>query len=113
MYFYKHLETFRGSSPPAGGGRILIYSNLQALYCSLDHSKFIYYRYYIGYFGKLEEKLKVRELRSKQGLSYKEILQTIRVSRSTISLWCKDIKLTGEQKLRLSNNKQFGQRRGS
>lgn len=66
----------------------------------------------MGYFGKLEDKLQAQELR-RQGLSYKEILQTIHVSKSTISLWCRDIELTQEQKSRLLNNKQFGQRKGS
>lgn len=66
----------------------------------------------MGYFGKLEDKLQAQELRRK-GLSYKEILQTLHVSKSTISLWCRDIELTEEQKLRLLNNKEFGQRKGS
>lgn len=66
----------------------------------------------MGYFGKIEDKFKAQKLR-KQGLSYREILQTISVSKSTISLWCKDIKLTEKQKLRLLNKKRFGQRKGS
>lgn len=66
----------------------------------------------MGDFGKIENKFKAQELR-KKGLSYREILQTIPVSKSTISLWCRDIKLTNKQKLRLLNNKQFGQKKGS
>lgn len=66
----------------------------------------------MGYFGKLEDKLKAQELR-KQGLSYKEILQNISVSKDTISRWCRDIALTDKQKSRLLINKQFGQRKGS
>lgn len=66
----------------------------------------------MGDFGKIEDKFKAQELR-KQGLSYREILQTISVSKSTISLWCRDIKLTNKQKHRLLNNKQFGQKKGS
>jgi transcriptional regulator with XRE-family HTH domain len=66
----------------------------------------------MGYFGKLEEKFLAQKLR-KQGLSYKEILQQVSVSKDTISRWCKDIKLTNKQKLRLMNNKKFGQRKGS
>lgn len=66
----------------------------------------------MGYFGKLEDKFKAQELR-RQGLSYKEILQKVDVSKSTISEWCKDIELTEKQKLRLLNNKKFGQRKGS
>lgn len=42
----------------------------------------------MGYFGKLEEKFLAQKLR-KQGLSYKEILQQISVSKDTISRWCK------------------------
>jgi len=66
----------------------------------------------MGNFGKIEDKFKAQELR-KQGLSYREILTHIYVSKSTISLWCKDIEITEEQKLRLLNKKQFGQRKGS
>lgn len=66
----------------------------------------------MGYFGKLEEKLKAQELRN-QGLSYKEIMQIVHVSKDTISRWCKDIALTKTQSLRLINNKKFGQKKGS
>lgn len=66
----------------------------------------------MGGFGKIEDKFKAQELR-KQGLSYWEILQTISVSKSTISLWCRDIQLTKKQKIRLLNKKKFGQRKGS
>lgn len=66
----------------------------------------------MGYFGRIEDKFKAQELR-RQGLSYREILQTISVSKDTISRWCKDIELTEGQKLRLLNKKQFGQRKGS
>jgi transposase len=66
----------------------------------------------MGDFGKIEEKLKAQKLRG-QGLSYGEILKTISVSKSTISLWCRDIQLTKKQKLILLNKKQFGQKKGS
>lgn len=66
----------------------------------------------MGYFGRIKDRFKAQELR-KQGLSYREILQIISVSKSTISLWCRDIRLTEKQKLRLLNKKQFGQRKGS
>jgi len=66
----------------------------------------------VGYFGRIEDKFKAQELR-RQGLSYREILQTISVSKDTISKWCRDIELTQKQKLRLLENKQFGQRKGS
>ncbi|HSX19009.1 MAG TPA: hypothetical protein VLE91_02625 [Candidatus Saccharimonadales bacterium] len=66
----------------------------------------------MGFYGKLEEKLKAQELR-RGGLSYKEILLQIKVSKDTVSRWCRDIELTEEQKKRLVENKAFGQRRGS
>ncbi len=66
----------------------------------------------MGYFGRIEDKILAQDLRRK-GLSYQEILQTISVSKSTMSLWCKDIQLTKKQQLRLLNKKQFGQRKGS
>lgn len=66
----------------------------------------------MGYFGKLEEKLKVQNLR-RRGLSYGEILKSVSVSKDTISRWCCDIELTEKQKIRLMNNKEFGQKKGS
>jgi len=45
---------------------------------------------------KIEEKLKAIELR-KQGLSYSEINKTIKVSRSTLSLWLRNIPLSERQ----------------
>ncbi len=66
----------------------------------------------MGYAGKLEEKIKAQKLRS-QGLSYGAIIKQISVSKSTISEWCKDIKLTKEQKQKLLENKLFGQKKGS
>ena len=66
----------------------------------------------MGYFGRLEDKLKAQELR-RQGLSYGEIQQQINVQKSTLSDWCKDISLTEKQKLRLLSNKMFGQKKGS
>lgn len=66
----------------------------------------------MGYFGRLEDKFKAQDLR-RQGLSYREILLQINVSKDTISRWCKDIVLSQEQKDRLIKNKSFGQRKGS
>lgn len=51
----------------------------------------------MGYVGKLEEKFRALELRRK-GLSYGAIRQQIYVSKSTLSIWCRDIELTKEQK---------------
>lgn len=66
----------------------------------------------MGYSGKLQQKILAQNLRRK-GLSYKEILQHVSVSKDTLSRWCKDIQLTEEQKERLLQNKQFGQKKGS
>lgn len=66
----------------------------------------------MGYSGKIEEKQKAKELRV-QGYSYSEIQRIVRVSKDTLSRWCKDIELTREQQERLINNKSLGQKRGS
>lgn len=66
----------------------------------------------MGYAGKLAEKLRAQELRRK-GLSYKEIRKEIRVSKSTLSHWCRDIVLTPKQLERLYKRKEFGQLKGS
>lgn len=46
-------------------------------------------------------KLKVKSLRSKQGLSYNEIATKMSVSKSAIASWCKDVILKPEHKERL------------
>lgn len=66
----------------------------------------------MGYAGKIEEKIKAQELRL-QGYSYNEILLQVKVSKDTLSRWCKDIILTKQQESRLINNKLLGQRKGS
>ncbi len=66
----------------------------------------------MGYFGKIEDKLQAQKLRRK-GLSYAEIRQFIKVSKSTLSEWCKNIPLTEKQQQRLIRKKIFGQRKGS
>jgi len=55
--------------------------------------------------GSMENALKKRaiELR-KTGLSYGDIKKKIKVSKSTLSLWLKDVLLTEEQKKRLYTN---------
>jgi hypothetical protein len=65
----------------------------------------------MGYVGKLEEKYKALALR-KKGYSYNEILRQIDVSKDTISRWCRDVKLTKSQKLRLYKKKYSGGLRG-
>ncbi|MBU2564115.1 hypothetical protein KKA23_00810 [Patescibacteria group bacterium] len=47
--------------------------------------------------GKVKEKREVEKLR-KQGLSYNKILERIPVAKSSVSLWCNQIKLTEKQK---------------
>ena len=49
---------------------------------------------------KYKERILAVELR-KEGLSYKEILRNIKVSKSTLSIWLREVELTGEQKNRL------------
>lgn len=66
----------------------------------------------MGYVGKLDLKLKAQALR-RQGLSYGEILSEMKISKDTISRWCRDIVLTKDQQVRLTQNKVFGQKKGS
>lgn len=66
----------------------------------------------MGYAGKLELKLKTQNLR-KEGLSVKEIQRRLRVSRSSVSLWVRDIKLTKKQLEKLYLNKRTGALKGS
>lgn len=49
---------------------------------------------------KLNEKIKAIRLR-KLGKSYSEIRKKVKVSKGTLSLWLRDVKLTPEQKKRL------------
>ena len=66
----------------------------------------------MSYVGKLDLKLKARELR-KKGLSIKEIQKRLRVSRSSVSLWVRDVKLTKKQLKKLYLNKSTGGLKGS
>lgn len=66
----------------------------------------------MGYAGKLDLKLKARELR-KKGLSVKTIEKKLKVSRSSVSLWIRDIKLTEKQLRKLYLNKRTGALKGS
>ena len=54
---------------------------------------------------KFEEKIRATKLRLK-GLSYKEILKEVEVSKSTLSLWLREVELTNEQKKHLLNKKE-------
>lgn len=51
---------------------------------------------------KLKEKFKAVKLRER-GLSYKEIFKKINVSKSTLSIWLREIELTPEQKNKLNS----------
>ena len=66
----------------------------------------------MGYAGKLGLKSRARSLR-KRGLSMKEIERRLGVSRSSISLWARDIVLTKEQLSHLYLNKRTGNLKGS
>lgn len=65
----------------------------------------------MGYAGKLDLKLKARSLR-KKGLSIGKIQERLRVSRSSASIWVRDIKLTKKQLEKLYLNKRTGALRG-
>lgn len=66
----------------------------------------------MSYFGKLDLKLKAQKLRRK-GLSIKNIEKRLKVSRSSVSLWVRDIKLTRKQINKLYVNKTKGSLKGS
>ncbi|MEX2090944.1 MAG: hypothetical protein WD989_02350 [Candidatus Paceibacterota bacterium] len=58
----------------------------------------------------LENNLREKALKLRsQGFSYKEILQKVPVAKSTISLWCRGVKMTSEQEKRL---KEKSRKRG-
>lgn len=61
----------------------------------------------VGYAGKLDEKQLAFKLRSR-GLSYSEIRKRVRVSKSTLSLWCRDVILSPSQLERLKQRKIRG-----
>ncbi len=58
--------------------------------------------------AKEEEKQAAIKLR-KQGLSYTEILRKVSVSKSTLSVWLKDIGLAQEQKQRFTERRRLAQ----
>ncbi len=72
--------------------------------------------YYICTMAKSRERLKARSMR-KRGVSIIVIAKKLLVSKSSVSDWCSDIKLTNRQLERLKNNKGVslttGQRMGS
>jgi predicted transcriptional regulator len=66
----------------------------------------------MSYAGKLELKLQARDLR-KKGLSVKEIQKRLKVSKSSVSLWVRDIRLTKKQLRKLYSNQRTGALKGS
>ena len=59
-------------------------------------------------------KLKKEAIRlRKKGFSYSEIVARIPVSKSTLSLWLRHIKLTKKQKQRIARKKKLGQLKGA
>ncbi len=66
----------------------------------------------MGYYGKLDLKLKAQSLR-KEGLSYKEILEQVHVSKDTLSRWCEKIELTSEQQQLLVQKRKAGGKAGA
>ncbi len=61
---------------------------------------------------KIEEKNKAIKFR-RQGLSYREILEKIPVTKSSLSLWLKNVKLTNNQKQRLVDKRLVAAKRGA
>lgn len=66
----------------------------------------------MGYYGRLELKLKARTMRS-AGKSYGEIIRKLKLSKSTVSDWCHDVQLTPAQIDILYRSKKSGALKGS
>jgi transcriptional regulator with XRE-family HTH domain len=65
----------------------------------------------MGYRGKTVEQQRARELRA-EGWTYAEICGELAVSRSSVSLWVRDVEVDGaEWKRRARANRNFGARR--
>ena len=65
----------------------------------------------MGYAGKLKEKRTAIRLR-KQGLSYSQIKKEVKVSKDTLSRWCRDIILSPLQLEKLQKRKITGSEKG-
>lgn len=61
--------------------------------------------------AKSEQRLRARELRL-CGMSIIKIASIVKVAKSTISMWCRDIDLTEEQKSKLLASKEEGLKKG-
>lgn len=66
----------------------------------------------MGYSGKIHLKLQAQEMR-KKGLSVRYIQKKLKVSKSSVSLWIRRIKLTQKQLEKLYLNKKTGGLKGS
>lgn len=65
----------------------------------------------MGYRGKLEEQNRARDLRA-AGWTYTEIAAELGVSKSSVSLWCRDVEVDVEAwGARVLANRNFGARR--
>ena len=65
----------------------------------------------MGFYGKLEEKQEVIRLR-KKGYSYSEILDRVKISKNSVSRWCRDIGISDEHKKRLEGKKILAGEKG-
>lgn len=61
--------------------------------------------------AKQEAQQQIQELR-KQGLSYREIMQRVPVSKSSVSLWCRTVPLNQAQQQALQQRKREAAQRG-
>lgn len=61
--------------------------------------------------SKSTDRIKATTLR-KQGLSYNEILRSVPVAKSTLSLWLRSLELASPQKQRLTEKKRLAQLKG-
>ncbi len=61
--------------------------------------------------AKSKQRLQTRELR-RQGMSIIKIAAIVKISKSTVSVWCRDIELTERQRLALLSSKEEGLKRG-
>lgn len=66
----------------------------------------------MGYYGRLELKQEAQKMR-RNGISYNEIVSKLHIPKSTVSDWCKDVKLTKEQINNLYAAKKQGALKGS
>lgn len=62
--------------------------------------------------SKLDERVKAIELRQ-QGLSYNEILKSVPVAKSTLSLWLRSVKLAKRQEQQLTEKRRLAQIKGA